>query len=251
MKTQIKILLSLLFFAGNAFAQQDSVLGNNRIHGAVKTPTGEVISGATFLVQRDDTTRQFAADVNGEIVFGLLPGDYQITASSIYGSEFKMFLKIVENSVNPDDIEFILDPAKYCCHDAVGNPYSKPISLPKPPYPPAARAVRARGEVVVAVKIGTDGKVISAIADGGHPLLRPTAVATALGSRFEESDKEAREAKLTYVFLGNEDARPGLNRYKNTYRINVIAISEVITTVNSDPGPRRSLVSRFKRIFSR
>ncbi|MEP6848931.1 MAG: energy transducer TonB [Acidobacteriota bacterium] len=183
MKARIKILLSLLVFAGHAFAQQDPILGNYRIHGVVKTPTGEVIPGATFLVKRGDTTRQFSADVNGDIIFGLQPGNFQITASSIYGSEFKMFLKIVEKGVNPDDVALILDPAKYCCQDADGKPFPKPLVLPKPPYPPAARAVRARGEVVVSVKIGTDGKVIAAAADGGHALLRAAAMAAAQGSK--------------------------------------------------------------------
>jgi TonB family protein len=39
-------------------------------------------------------------------------------------------------------------------------------------YPPAARAVRAQGEVSVAVEVDPTGKVVGAQATSGHPLLR-------------------------------------------------------------------------------
>ncbi len=45
------------------------------------------------------------------------------------------------------------------------------MSLAKPPYPPAAKAVRASGAVSVQVLISEDGSVYSAAAVSGHPLL--------------------------------------------------------------------------------
>jgi TonB family protein len=56
--------------------------------------------------------------------------------------------------------------------------------LPKPPYPPAARAVRATGSVSVQVVIDTQGNVVSATAVSGHPLLRAAAEAAARGAKF-------------------------------------------------------------------
>jgi TonB family protein len=58
------------------------------------------------------------------------------------------------------------------------------ISLPKPAYPSAARAVNAKGTVSVSVIIDRSGNVISARAVSGHPLLRAPAEAAARRARF-------------------------------------------------------------------
>lgn len=60
----------------------------------------------------------------------------------------------------------------------------KANSLPKPPYPPAARAVRASGAVSVQVLIDEVGNVVSANAVSGHPLLRSAAVEAARAAKF-------------------------------------------------------------------
>jgi TonB family protein len=56
--------------------------------------------------------------------------------------------------------------------------------LPQPPYPPIARSQHASGSVVVQVLIDETGKVISASAVSGHPLLEPAAVAAARKALF-------------------------------------------------------------------
>lgn len=61
----------------------------------------------------------------------------------------------------------------------------KAKSLPQPAYPAAARAVKAAGVVNVQVTVGEDGKVVSATAVSGHPLLRAAAVAAAKKAEFE------------------------------------------------------------------
>ena len=55
----------------------------------------------------------------------------------------------------------------------------KAISLPKPAYPPIARAAHAAGTVVVQVLIDENGNVVSAHAVSGHPLLQAVAVGAA------------------------------------------------------------------------
>ena len=60
----------------------------------------------------------------------------------------------------------------------------KAISLPKPPYPPAAKAVRASGSVSVQVLIDESGNVLSATAVSGHPLLHAAATSAARGAKF-------------------------------------------------------------------
>jgi len=61
----------------------------------------------------------------------------------------------------------------------------KAISLPQPEYPAAAKAVRASGTVGVQVLIDKTGKVISASAVSGHPLLRAVAEQAARKAEFE------------------------------------------------------------------
>ncbi len=60
----------------------------------------------------------------------------------------------------------------------------KATELPKPPYPAAARAVRASGAVSIQVLIDENGDVFSARAVSGHPLLRSASAIAACESRF-------------------------------------------------------------------
>lgn len=79
----------------------------------------------------------------------------------------------------------------------------KAISLPKPPYPAAARAVRASGTVAVQVTISESGSVISAAATGGHPLLRAAAVQAARGARFSPTQLSGQPVKVTGIITYN------------------------------------------------
>lgn len=72
---------------------------------------------------------------------------------------------------------------------------SKATSKPEPPYPALAKAARASGAVIVKVTVDEAGKVVSADAVSGHPLLRPAAVAA------------AREAKFTPTLLSGKPVR--------------------------------------------
>lgn len=79
----------------------------------------------------------------------------------------------------------------------------KARSLPKPPYPPAARAVRASGAVTVQVTIDESGNVISASATGGHPLLRAAAASAARGAKFSPTMLSGQPVKVTGVITYN------------------------------------------------
>lgn len=65
-----------------------------------------------------------------------------------------------------------------------GIPNRKTISLVKPSYPPAARAVRASGRVDVQVTIDESGEVVAAYAISGHPSLRLSSEQAARASKF-------------------------------------------------------------------
>lgn len=79
----------------------------------------------------------------------------------------------------------------------------KATSLPKPPYPAAARAVRASGAVSVQVLINEAGSVVSATAVSGHPLLRAAAVQAARGARFSPTQLSGQPVKVSGVITYN------------------------------------------------
>ena len=85
-----------------------------------------------------------------------------------------------------------------------GDLNAKAVELPQPVYPPAARAVRASGTVAVQVLVDQTGRVVSASAVNGHPLLRAAAEKAARSATFNPTiiDGEAKKVSgvLTYKF---------------------------------------------------
>jgi periplasmic protein TonB len=79
----------------------------------------------------------------------------------------------------------------------------KATSLPKPNYPPAAKAVRAGGAVSVQVVISESGSVISASAVSGHPLLRAAAESAARGAHFSPTLLSGQPVKVSGVITYN------------------------------------------------
>jgi len=79
----------------------------------------------------------------------------------------------------------------------------KATSLPKPAYPPAAKAVHAGGAVSVQVLISESGSVISASAVSGHPLLKAAAEAAARGARFSPTLLSGQPVKVSGVITYN------------------------------------------------
>jgi periplasmic protein TonB len=79
----------------------------------------------------------------------------------------------------------------------------KATSLPKPPYPAAAKAVRASGTVSVQVLIDENGSVVSANATSGHPLLRAAAEQAARGARFSPTMLSGQKVKVSGIITYN------------------------------------------------
>ena len=77
------------------------------------------------------------------------------------------------------------------------------MSLPKPPYPPAARAVRASGAVNIQVLIEEDGNVFTAAAVSGHPLLRAAARNAACSAVFSPTYLDGSPVKVSGVITYN------------------------------------------------
>ena len=79
----------------------------------------------------------------------------------------------------------------------------KAINLPKPAYPPIARAAHAAGTVVVQVLIDENGNVVSAHAVSGHPLLQAAAVGAARSAKFSPTKLSGQPVKVTGVIQYN------------------------------------------------
>lgn len=79
----------------------------------------------------------------------------------------------------------------------------KALTLAKPAYPAAARAVGAEGAVNVKVMIDEEGNVVSAEAVSGHPLLQQAAVQAAQQSKFKPTSLSGQLVKVTGVIVYN------------------------------------------------
>ena len=95
----------------------------------------------------------------------------------------------------------------------------KAMNLVKPPYPAAARTVRASGAVNVQVVIDESGKVISATAVSGNPLLRAAAEQAARNSNFTPTMMSGQPVKVTGVIVYNfvdaqNSAEPTVNEMR-------------------------------------
>jgi len=83
----------------------------------------------------------------------------------------------------------------------------KAISLPQPSYPAIPRAAHASGTVIVQVVIDTSGKVISAHAVSGHPLLQQAAVAAAYQAKFTPTLLSGQPVAVTGILSYNFEAQ--------------------------------------------
>jgi TonB family protein len=79
----------------------------------------------------------------------------------------------------------------------------KAISKPQPAYPPIAKAARASGQVTVQILVDESGRVVSASAVSGHPLLQQAAVAAARQARFSPTLLSGQPVKVSGVITYN------------------------------------------------
>ncbi len=115
---------------------------------------------------------------------------------------------------NGDSEEFEVKPKPKATPDqrpkppvSLGVINGKATYLPKPVYPPPAIAVRASGQVNVQVLIDEQGRVISAQAVSGHPLLRSAAVSAARNTKFSPTKLSNVPVKVTGVITYNFEPR--------------------------------------------
>lgn len=79
----------------------------------------------------------------------------------------------------------------------------------EPPYPALAKAAQVGGAVVVEVTVDEEGKVISARAISGHPLLKDSAIKAARGWTFTPTTLEGVPVKVIGTITFNFQMDPG------------------------------------------
>jgi hypothetical protein len=79
----------------------------------------------------------------------------------------------------------------------------KIMSLPKPPYPPAARVLKASGPVSVELVVDEDGNVFSSKALSGHPLLRAAGTQSGCSAKFHPLTVDGKPSKSIWIITYN------------------------------------------------
>lgn len=212
------IIFSLLVFC---FSVPHSFGQNNKykLRGVFKTPDSSVIPALRIDINKNGVKSSAFTDINGEFEIELAPGNYELTVSKDVSDTFTAFIKIEENGLNPNFLEFIIEPNLNSCGAISGEDCPQIIKSVKPVYPSAALVVRAIGEVEVITKIDKAGNVISAKAIRGHALLRTASETAAKQMTFSPSDKDEREIKLIFIFLPYAKEKENIKRLSIPFRI--------------------------------
>lgn len=80
---------------------------------------------------------------------------------------------------------------------------AKAISLPQPAYPAMAKQIRLQGTVSIQILVDEQGKVISAQAVSGHPILTAVSKEAALRARFTTTTLSGQPVKVQGVITYN------------------------------------------------
>ncbi len=115
----------------------------------------------------------------------------------------------------------------------------KATNLVKPPYPAAAKAVRAEGAVNVQVTIDEEGSVISASAVSGHPLLRAAAVQAARTSKFSPTTLSGQPVKVTGIIVYNF-VLPKAPQTRDSEKLIPMGLVMFLTAMKDIPGDEES-----------
>lgn len=132
----------------------------------------------------DSKTRKIEGDVTGSII-------HDPTSGNIKGQ-----MVVVSRGDQPTSVS-----APRMGNGGILN--GKAVSLPKPEYPAAAKAVKAGGTVSVQVMVDEEGNVISAEAVSGHPLLRSASETAARGAKFSPTLLSGQLVKISGVLTYN------------------------------------------------
>lgn len=122
-----------------------------------------------------------------------------------------------------------------------------------PTYPPLAKAARVSGAVIVEVTVDEEGKVFSARAISGHPLLKDAAIAAARGWTFTPTLLQSQPVKVigTITFNFNLDESKEIERLKLqlTANPNEAELHFKLGTVYARENRHQEAIEAYKQAF--
>jgi TonB family protein len=211
-----------------------------RVEVPVEAPAGMNINGATTSSDPHGFGAQMFVGRRVRRTSGALP--VANTYPTISGVTIKQTGKIVNSGAPTGSIAIsppvpVPTPIPKTISGGVVN--SKARSLVAPTYPAAAKTVNASGAVNVQIVIDEQGNVISAIATGGHPLLRSTAVEAAKQSKFAPTLLSGNPVKVTGTIVYNF-----ASQNSTATVISATASSEVINEPEQTPPLTPKMIKR-------
>ena len=223
--------LACLLFYQRKFCSTNSLEKTFEIRGIVKNQDKIPLAGLNLFFEGDELKSTIVSDENGAFSIKLPVGKYKITANAAVSENFVAFIETFDNNLNPTDFDLIIETNKFCCSQKSDGNITEVIKYVAPPYPAAALATRTMGEVIIAVKIDKEGKVISATAESGHPLLRATGEKIAKQWVFssDESGTE-REGEIIFAFIIGEKRKT--DSFTKPNRLEVFAKTQTINTTS-------------------
>lgn len=160
--------------------------------------------GINLCFTGDKLSRCEVTDEIGNLTVKLPAGSYEAVVNRGISESFKAFILITEKGPNASDVEFVIEQNQTWCLNCTKGTQPNILLHTTPVYPPAARAVGARGDVTVLVKVDSSGNVISAKEVNGHPLLRAAARTVAKSWLFSPDDTiEERVCLIVFAFVSD------------------------------------------------
>lgn len=220
------IALVVFCFISTNFSQQPVAEKLFEIRGIVKNQDKVSLAGLNLFFNGNELRNTVVSDENGTFAVKLPVGKFKVTANAAVSNNFTAFIETFDNNLNPTDFELVIETEKFCCSQMSDGNVTEVVKYVAPPYPAAAQAVRARGEVVVKVKIGKEGNVVLAKAEIGHPLLR---MASEQAARFWlfSSDENGVEREGTIVFAFVPIGKKAANIFTKPNRLEIFAAPQI------------------------
>ena len=211
----------ILCSAYTNFAQQTLDEKLFEVRGVVKNQDKISLAGLNLFFDGKEL-KKTVSDENGAFAIKLPIGKYKVTTNATVSKNFVAFIETFDNNLNPTDFELIIETDKFCCSQTSDGNITEVIKYVAPLYPPAARATRTTGEVVITVKIDKEGKVIISKAESGHPLLRAASEQAAKEWLFSSDENGTeREGKIVFAFV--EATEKGTNVFTKPNRLEIFA----------------------------
>lgn len=230
----VLVFLLFLFSVSCIFAQQPTKEYIFTVRGRVVDRDKEPYHDVSLEFFKDGTRlSSVRSDENGSFLISLPAGKYWIGTTEKFSKDFLTFIEITENGLNPTNFDLVVELNKDWCVNCPPGKSPEVVKYIAPPYPPAALAMAAMGEVVINIRIDGDGKAVYAKAISGHPLMRKVSETAAQQWIFTaDKTNPEREGKLVFFFDMVNTEKPMI-RLKRPNRLEIFYPEKQILNITN------------------